>query len=1235
MNWHEKASEGPLIGRNCPYDSTDTIRSKGWLPTAQELFMLVGLPFHRPRFRAFHAFYLVLAGCLVPSWRALEAQTSPPTVNTIAIATDDYNGLMQASDGNIYTSTNGLGQCADNSDNNCAAIYRITPGGTISVLHQFQESNAAVSTFANADGLAPTALIEGADGNLYGTCAYGGPAGNGTIFKLSLDGTFTLLYSFGAPAASSSSAPTMTGGYEPQSLIQGIDGDLYGVTMGAIVPDQPGDVSGGLFFRITTAGVFTPLHYFSPASGGAAQADGFSSNSLVQADDGNFYVTMLGGVGSALGAIDKVTPDGDVTVWFNFAADYSQGVGPEGPLVEGKDGYLYGVTQSSESGQGGATNSNGYAFKVAANNQFQVLHKFTGGSDGGNVQPPFYLASDGNFYGAAMYGGDLKCPYGLSYGCGGLFQLSPSGTLNPLWSFEGGPATSYIVANNPKVFGANPSAPVVQTKGGLFYGATKGGYESNGTIYSLAMKTAIPAPIQLTFKPSSVVAGNETTLTWTVLNAFSKTAQLCSGHVLPNPEDADSEGVWNNEVQAGNLTNGVYTGSTTITPTVPGAYTFALTCGGLQSGFALLVVTGNSPLKIQNTGLLQATVSQPYTQILVATGGISPYLWVEAGNLPKGLTFDSGAGILSGTPLQYGDYPLAFGVQDSSVPPLMNAVSLSMNVESGLQLSSALPKPTVGKPYSQALMTTGGLPPYQYTLVSGNLPPGLSFNTTAGVVSGTPTEPGTYSVVIQASDSENPKATVSQTIGLSTIGPLKVITPALLPAGLTGVAYTTSLAATGGTPPYSWIVAAAVPPYDQIPPGLTLSTSGTISGTPIQFAGPSYQFNVTVTDSGNPQVSVTTQMSLRITSNLQITVDSLPNVTVGAQTDVPLTAKGGIPPYEWLAASSPKPNIIGVYIDGDVLELDPIIATTALVTLVVSDSEGTYSQVNVTLPLTYLPAPLATSTTLASSNAVAGTGESVTLTATVTVPGGGTPIGPVIFYNGTVSFGTTNLNASGQATLQTSFATPGVYSITAAYGGNASYGVSTSSPVTETVVTPTISAAVNPSSLTIRPGSSGQLLITLTPAGDYTGTVNFSCGTLPAHVSCSFAPPSLTIAGGSGPVTDTLTVTTDAPETAILRQPSDRGSHNGLFAGTAFWLPGSLAAMLGMVRRKRRRAGPRQRNLLRRLWIIVLLCVGLVGSLSSCGGTSHDARVGTYKIPITLTLKGAATQNISATVVVE
>ena len=124
-----------------------------------------------------------------------------------------------------------------------------------------------------------------------------------------------------------------------------------------------------------------------------------------------------------------------------------------------------------------------------------------------------------------------------------------------------------------------------------------------------------------------------------------------------------------------------------------------------------------------------------------------------------------------------------------------------------------------------------------------------------------------------------------------------------------------------------------------------------------------------------------------------------------------------------------------------------------------------------------------------------------------------------------------------------------------------------SNTLTETVVTPGITAAVNPMSLSIQPGSSGQLVITITPNGGYTGTIDFSCGTLPAHVSCTFAPPTLTL-NGAGPFTDTLTVSTNAAATAQLRIPGESGRFDSLFLAALLWLPGSVAAMFGLKRRK-------------------------------------------------------------------
>ena len=987
------------------------------------------------RVRARSRVLYLLVFCFASALVAPHAYAQLGTGKTIAIGTDLYSGMLRASDGNFYTSTNGLVGCVDNDNNNCAAIYRVAPDGTISVLHQFQESDGNRNANVNADGLAPTSLIEGADGYLYGTCAYGGPAGTGTIFKVSLSGAFTLLYSFGAPHGVNAS---------PQALIQGSDGNLYGVAPNAA---DDGQSTGGLFFGITTGGEFTPLHYFSK---GSDHSEGYYSNSLVQGDDGNFYVTLSNGAGSAPGAIDKVTPAGKVSVWYNFATNNSQGDVPEGPLVEGKDTYLYGVTQSSRS----TPHDYGYAFKVNASGNFQVLHEFTGGSDGGLPQYPLYLASDGNFYGTAVYGGDLKSC--LGYGCGLVFQLTSAGTLNPVWDFEGGEATSTILADNPKVFGAAPKAPVAQGTGGTFYGTTDGGGGlASPTVYDLSMKTPIPSPIQLTFNPSSVTTGNETTLTWKVLNAFSKTAQFCSGHVLPNPEFADSKGVWNNEVQAGKLVNGVYTGSTTIAPIAAGAYTFALTCGGQESGFATLLVTGKSPLKIETTSVPKASVSTPYRVIFGAEGGVYPYTWTEAGTLPKGLTF-AGTGILSGKPLQFGTYSFAVGVKDSSDPPLTDAVGIDMTVVSSLTLSPVLPPQSPAVPYSAQLDTSGGVPPYSFKLVSGSFPPGLVWNPVNGVISGTATESGKYTFVIEASDYEQPPAKVQQTFVLPTLAELKVTTPGILPNATVNVPYSVSLSATGGVGPYSWAFGSSDNANYKPPPGLTLSKSGTLSGTPTQSEPDknSHQyFNVKLTDSEDPPASVTTVMGLYVKSTLKITTDSLPNGQVGTTTEVPLTATGGIPPYKWAAASTPPPNEIGLYINDtdDGLVYIPLIATTANVTLYLEDSEPKPAYEQVALPLTILPAPIATKTVLASSNTSVTTGQSVTFTAAVTIASGGAPGGLVTFFNGTSIIGTAALNAKGVAILTTSFPTVGSFKIVAAYNGNTTDGASKSAAVTETV----------------------------------------------------------------------------------------------------------------------------------------------------------------------------------------
>ena len=135
-------------------------------------------------------------------------------------------------------------------------------------------------------------------------------------------------------------------------------------------------------------------------------------------------------------------------------------------------------------------------------------------------------------------------------------------------------------------------------------------------MFKSSLTPSVLSPVQLTVKPTTVLAGNPVQLTWQVRNAFSKTAQLCTATVATNSKFA---GDWSGP-QAGVLNSGIYSGGAIITPTAAGLYIYALTCGGNESGFVSLLVTGNTPLQIQTAALPKATVSQPYQQYSVGNG---------------------------------------------------------------------------------------------------------------------------------------------------------------------------------------------------------------------------------------------------------------------------------------------------------------------------------------------------------------------------------------------------------------------------------------------------------------------------------------------------------------------------------------------------------------------------------------------------------------------------------------
>jgi uncharacterized repeat protein (TIGR03803 family) len=171
-------------------------------------------------------------------------------------------------------------------------------------------------------------LIEDASGTLYGsTQAGGGPDNGGTVFKISSDGTETVLHSFCVDSDCSD-------GSRPNSVILGSDGTIYGTTFGG------GNDFAGTVFTISPIGEFNTLYLFSSQSQGG---DAHPSNpyaGLLQGSDGNFYGTTYVSNTSA-GTIYSITPAGTVTLLHNFAN--SEGEFLQSPLIQGTDGDFYGT----------------------------------------------------------------------------------------------------------------------------------------------------------------------------------------------------------------------------------------------------------------------------------------------------------------------------------------------------------------------------------------------------------------------------------------------------------------------------------------------------------------------------------------------------------------------------------------------------------------------------------------------------------------------------------------------------------------------------------------------------------------------------------------------------------------------------------------------------------------------------------------------------------------------------
>lgn len=253
------------------------------------------------------------------------------------------------------------------------------------------------------------------------------------------------------------------------------------------------------------------------------------------------------------------------------------------------------------------------------------------------------------------------------------------------------------------------------------------------------------------------------------------------------------------------------------------------------------VTVATTPLGIASGALPAATVGVPYSHTLGASGGTVPYVWsVVSGVLPPGLSL-SPAGILSGTANSAGTANFTVQVRDSDLLLASRAFSMTIQPPVLTIAPTLLAAGTVNVTYApQTLSASGGVQPYTWSVIAGALPAGLSLST-GGTITGVPTVAGSATFTVQVRDAALATINRDFTIAISpATQPLTVVSNALAGGALNN-SYSQTLAATGGTAPYTWSVVGGA-----LPAGLTLASNGTISGTPTDLG--TVNFTVQVRD---------------------------------------------------------------------------------------------------------------------------------------------------------------------------------------------------------------------------------------------------------------------------------------------------------------------------------------------------------------------------------------------------
>jgi Putative Ig domain len=367
-------------------------------------------------------------------------------------------------------------------------------------------------------------------------------------------------------------------------------------------------------------------------------------------------------------------------------------------------------------------------------------------------------------------------------------------------------------------------------------------------------------------------------------------------------------------------------------PNVTAIFTFTVlitdqvTQATISRQFTINVIGG---IAITTTALPDATVNQPYSFQLAATGATGLVWSIPAGSqLPPSFSLSS-TGLLTGFGLGTGMFNFAIQVGDPvSMVTAQRIFPFAITLGPLHVLETALPNANQNVAYRATLTPAGGIPPYRWSFDIAN-PQGLSINPNTGIITGTPPNAGEFGIPVTLRDSTTTVFSASLPL---TVFPAVSITKTSLPNGSPGVPYSANLSAIGGALPYSWSVSSG-----NLPPGLSLNAStGQISGVPT--AQGSFQFTIQVIDFGGNVATKVLTIGIGAGQTLTITTTSLPNATLNQPYSQTVMASGGVAPYTWSVLSGSLPAGLQVNTATGVISGTPTSVGTAGFDLKVTDA---------------------------------------------------------------------------------------------------------------------------------------------------------------------------------------------------------------------------------------------------------------------------------------------------------